>query len=188
MVIPVDNSHQPLNKNIVIYKTKEHHPAKSNFMLINDKNPMYDPLLYVLMFPYGDKGWELKSTCTQLHYYTYRLMAHSGDTFNIIHRMGHLFQQYIVDMYSKVEASHLSYIRFNQTKLHSEVYQGLSDALEGSDGNLDGLQLGRRVILPSSFTGSACLSTSALSRCNGNCVSLWETRPVYYFHMQSTMA
>ena len=155
MVIPVDNENQPLNKNIVIYKTKEHHPAKSNFMLIDDKNPMYDPLLYVLMFPYGDKGWELKSTCTHLQYYAYHLMVHSGSTFNIIHRMGRLFQQYIVDMYSKGEASRLSYIRFNQTKLHSEVYQGLADALQGSDGNVDGSQLGRRVILPSSFTGSA---------------------------------
>ena len=104
MVIPVENANQALNKNIVIYKTKEHHPSKSNFMLIDDTNPMYDRLLYVMMFPYGDKGWELKSTCTRLQYYTYRLMVRSGTTFNIIHRMGRLFQQYIVDMYSKVEA------------------------------------------------------------------------------------
>ena len=155
MVIPVDDADQPLNKNIVIYKTKEHHPSKNNFMLIDDRNPMYDPLLYVLMFPYGDKGWELQCTCTQLQYYAYCLMVHSGATFNIIHRMGRLFQQYIVDMYSKVEAARLSYIRFNQTKLHSEMYQGLSDALQGSDGDVDGSQLGRKVILPSSFTGSA---------------------------------
>ena len=122
-------------------------------MTINDKNPMYDPLLYVLMFPYGDKGWELKATCTQLQYYGYRLMVKSGDTFNIIHRMGHLFQQYIVDMYSKVEVAPLLYIHYNQSKLHAEVYQGLSDAVHASDGNVDGSQLGRQVVLPSSFTG-----------------------------------
>ena len=66
---------------------------------------MYDPLLYVLMFPYGDKGWELNSPCTCLQYYCYRLMVRSQNTFNIVHRMGRLFQQYIVDMYSKIEAA-----------------------------------------------------------------------------------
>ena len=69
--------------------------------------------------------------------------------------MGHLFQQYIVDMYSKIEAARLTYIRCHQSKLHAEVYQGLSDAIQSCDGNVDGSQLGRRVILPSSFTGSA---------------------------------
>ena len=111
MVIPVENESQPLNKNIVIYKKKDRHPGKNNLMLLDDKNPMYDPLLYVLMFPYGDKGWELKCNCTQLKYYAYQLMVHSGNTFNIIHRMGHLFQQYIVDIYSKVEAARLAYVR-----------------------------------------------------------------------------
>ena len=155
MGIPVENENQPLNKNIVIYKKKDKHLSKNNLMTIDHKNPMYDPLLYVLMFPYGDKGWELKSTCTCLQYYCYRLMVCSQTTFNIVHRMGHLFQQYIVDMYSKIEAACLAYIRFNQSKLHAEVYQGLSDAIQGCEGNVDGSQLGKRVILPSSFTGSA---------------------------------
>ena len=61
MVIPVENENQPLNKNIVIYKTKDNHPSKNNLMTIDHNNPIYDPLVYVLMFPYGDKGWEL--TC-----------------------------------------------------------------------------------------------------------------------------
>ena len=156
MVIPVENENQPLNKNIVIYKTKDHHPSKNNLMTIDHKNPMYDPLLYVLMFPYGDKGWELNLTCSCLQYYCYRLMVRSKNTFNIVHRMGHLFQQYIVDMYSKIEAARLTFIRCHQSKLRAEVYQGLSDAIQGCDGNVDGSQLGKRVILPSSFTGSAC--------------------------------
>ena len=116
---------------------------------------MYDPLLYVLMFPYSDKGWEPRCACTQLQYYAYRLMAHSGDTFNIVHRVGHLFQQYIVDMYSKVEAAHLAFIKYNQTKLCAEVYPGLADAIHDQDGGVDGSHIARRIILPSSFTGSA---------------------------------
>ena len=62
MVIPVENESQPLNKNIVIYKNKDRHPGKNNLMLMDDKNPMYDPLLYVLMFPYGDKGGSSSAT------------------------------------------------------------------------------------------------------------------------------
>ena len=51
MVIPVENENEPLNKNIVIYKNREHNPTKSELMTMDNKNPMYDPLLYVLMFP-----------------------------------------------------------------------------------------------------------------------------------------
>ena len=116
---------------------------------------MYDPLLYVLMFPYGNKGWGWRCACTQLQYYAYRLMAHSGDTFIIVHKVDHLFQQYIVDMYSKVEAACLAFIKHNQTKLHAEVYQGLADAIHEQDGEVDGSHIGRRIILPSSFTCSA---------------------------------
>ena len=69
---------------------------------------MYDPLMYVLMFPLGDKGWEKdhaskNKDCTSIQYYRYRLMVHGDDSFNTIHRMGRLFQQYIVDMYAKIE-------------------------------------------------------------------------------------
>ena len=138
IIIPVENENQPLNKNIVIYKNKHSHPLERDLISIDDKHPMYDPLLYVLMFPFGDKGWELKCKCTQLQYYAYRLMMHSGNTFNIAHRMGDLFQQYIVNMYSKVEAARLLCIRCNQSKLHAEVYQGLANAICTQDGNVDG--------------------------------------------------
>ena len=120
-IIPADNDECPLNKNIIIYKKREDHGQNKSLLSIDDKQPMYDLLLYVLMFPYGDKGWELKCKPGQREYYAYRLMLHSGSTFNIVHRMGCLFQQYVVDMYSKVEASWLWFIRNNQPKLHAEL-------------------------------------------------------------------
>ena len=43
MIIPVENDDQPLNKNI------ESHPEK-NLISIDEKHPVYDPLLYVLIF------------------------------------------------------------------------------------------------------------------------------------------
>ena len=53
MVIPVENGDLPLNKNIVIYKNVESHPKNIPLMTIDYTHPMYDPLLYVLIFPWG---------------------------------------------------------------------------------------------------------------------------------------
>ena len=47
----------------------------------------------------------------------------------------------------------VNWLRFNQSKPHAELYQGLVDAVAAdADANLN--QLGTRFILPSSFTGS----------------------------------
>ena len=94
MIIPADNDECPLNKNIIIYKKREDHPENKSVLSIDDKHLMYDPLLYVLMFPYGDKGWELKCKTGQREYYAYRLMSCSGSTFNIVHRKWHGFGSY----------------------------------------------------------------------------------------------
>ena len=57
--------------------------------------------------------------------------------------------------YSPFHYSRLQYIRNNQGKLHTELYQGLADAVQTADGQIDGCQIGKKVILPSSFTGGA---------------------------------
>ena len=162
--MPADTQDVTSTRDVIIYKTAAHHPTGKSLMRIETIHPMYDPLMYVLIFPFGDKGFEPKchplsktkkgEMCTAKQYYKYRLMPRSGETFNTIHRMGQLFQQYVVDMYAKIECSRLDYIRYNQNHLHAELYQGLTDAVENADGQLDGSQIGKKVILPSSFTGS----------------------------------
>ena len=87
---------------------------------------MYDPLMYVLMFPYGDKGWEQdyksgNKKYTAREYYKYRLTTYGGNTFNTIHQMGRLFQQYVVDIYVKIEDGRLKFIRGNQSKLRAVI-------------------------------------------------------------------
>ncbi|UYV69073.1 hypothetical protein LAZ67_6002272 [Cordylochernes scorpioides] len=77
-----------------------------------------------------------------MNYYAYRML---------ILKCRQLFHQYIVDMYSKIESERLLYIRLNQVKLRSEEYIHLRDAVV-NDGNLR--ELGKMVILPSTFTGS----------------------------------
>ena len=72
-------------------------------------------------------------------------MPQSGESFNTIHRMGRLFQQYVVDMYAKIESSRLQYLRFNQGQLCADLYQGLADAVMSSDGQPNGSVLGKKL-------------------------------------------
>ena len=64
-----------------------------------------------------------------------------------------LFHQYIVDVYAKIETERLLYIRLNKTKLRSEEYIHLRDAVV-NDGNVNPNKLEKMVILPATFTGS----------------------------------
>ncbi|CAG8717713.1 12785_t:CDS:2, partial [Dentiscutata heterogama] len=62
-----------------------------------------------------------------------------------------LFQQYIVDNYVKIESARINYLRFSQNKIRSELYQGLQDSFQAGISNAS--QVGRRIVLPSSFIG-----------------------------------
>jgi len=63
-----------------------------------------------------------------------------------------LFQQYIVDAFASVEENRLRFIIKNNKNLRSEIYKGIHDALH--KGDFDGNNVGKKVILPASFTGS----------------------------------
>ncbi|KAL6586364.1 hypothetical protein OROMI_001352 [Orobanche minor] len=64
-----------------------------------------------------------------------------------------LFQQYLVDSYTMMETQRLDYIRFNQPALRVEKYKSLSDAV--ARGDTAPSSMGKRIVLPSSFTGGA---------------------------------
>lgn len=123
-----------------------------------------DPLAYPLLFPNGDFGWhtnmfhnaahtsrgQIRNKVTMLQYACFRLAIR--DDFSLLHHSQKLFLQWIVDMYVRIESSRLHFIRQNQTNLRCEVYNHITDYLN-SNSNID-VPLGRRVILPSSFTSS----------------------------------
>ena len=78
VVIPTNPSNLASRRDVVVYKSAVHHPTGQSLQYINTEHPMYDPLVYVLMFPYGDKGWELGSytsanrkseKCSPMQYY-----------------------------------------------------------------------------------------------------------------------
>lgn len=66
---------------------------------------------------------------------------------------GRLFQQFVVDGFTMIESQRLSFIRANQKVIRSEMLNGLQEAVHR--GETDPSSVGRRVILPSSFTGGA---------------------------------
>ena len=97
------------------------------------------------------KSGKLKPTNTvsASDFYAFRIMLRTYD-FNTLHRCGHLFHQFITDMFAKIEAERLNFIRFNQTKLGAEEYIHLKYAIRDVK---DTSEIGQLIFLPSSFTG-----------------------------------
>lgn len=125
--------------------------------IVSELHASYDPLMYVLMFPYGTPGWHdgvLQANggrrVTMKQFAAHRLMIRRTNMeTNPLHLCGRLFQQYIVDQYAKIETNNLHFVRNNQSALRADSYTNLRDAFESGGGQ----RMGRRIILPSSFTG-----------------------------------
>ena len=148
---------------------------------INEMSPAYHALHFVLLFPSGQLGWHpeipfadghagvveiaggdeagrdvgVHGKCkfvSQVEHSTYRLHIRPNESDHLF-RAGRLLQEYIVDRWAAAEQSRLRFLQNNQKTLRAEVYRGLADAV-AADPDVDGQNLGRRTILPSSFTGS----------------------------------
>ena len=140
----------------IVVQPRARDGGAASLQLISETHRSWDPLHYVLMFPYGTDGFHLdiqnqtgQKCVSAMEYYCYRLMQRHG--FNVIQRCGRLFQQYVVDACAKMEQSRLNYLRFNQNNLRSDIYSGVADAVLANDGD----RAGRRIVLPASFTGGA---------------------------------
>lgn len=65
-------------------------------------------------------------------YYCYKLQIRSN--LNLIMLGGRLFQQFVVDIYIKIETSRLEFCRKSQSKIRAELYQGVVDCInDGED-------------------------------------------------------
>ncbi|XP_076921738.1 uncharacterized protein LOC143583277 [Bidens hawaiensis] len=140
----------------IVVHQKDGHPKR-----INKLSSLYMPLQYPLLFIYGERGWspdmrltsdgnKTNKNLTMNMYYSF--MIHDRHShYSVILRGGRFFQQCLVDAYNCIEQSRLDYIRSNQNLFRTEFLQGIYDAM--SNGDTEGHSVGRRVILPSSFTG-----------------------------------
>ncbi|CAA0815513.1 Unknown protein, partial [Striga hermonthica] len=83
-------------------------------------------------------------------YYAYKLQIRENDESCLLN-FGRLFQQYIVDMYVKIESQRLDFFRKQQAEIRQEFLQGIQDCLAAGETNAS--KIGQRVFLPASFIG-----------------------------------
>jgi hypothetical protein len=127
---------------------------------ISELHPKYMALQYPLLFPYGEDGYGLhipmntgttdRNNISLREYYCFRLHFRDSEGHNL-HRAGRLFHTYIVDAYAAVTENNLDWYKRNQNKIRSELYHGLHESYFNGERNAD--SIGRRSILPASFTG-----------------------------------
>ena len=89
------------------------------------KSPFYEALRYPLFFPKGEVGWHLERECgnaghiSQLKYYRMLLLREARFAY-----LGRLQNEYILDMFSRVEDEKLNYIRYGlQSKIAKREVQ-----------------------------------------------------------------
>ncbi|PHT95081.1 hypothetical protein T459_02963 [Capsicum annuum] len=136
---------------------------------INELNAAYLSLQYPLLFSYGKDGYreDIPITTTDdktprgrryvscQEYFAYKIQD-IKDEFPTILSSRRLFQQFLVDRYTKIKSFRLNYFRFNQKLLRAHMYKGLEDALlrreidPSSQGKRDnsGIKLHKRNYFP----------------------------------------
>ncbi|XP_053213883.1 uncharacterized protein LOC128397216 [Panonychus citri] len=157
-VFETDEGTPPNSRNLRVY------PVGEAPRIISHLSPHLDPMAYPIIWPYGQQGWSpflihnnsrRTSTRTKLtlrEFACYRFSDRENH-FNAANHCGKLTQQLYVDIYVRYEGLRLFWIRKNQDKLRVETYAGLLDFVSGTS-EAQSSRAGRRVILPSSFTGS----------------------------------
>ena len=133
------------------------YPRRKNPEILNQFASVCDPMCYIILFPTGsDRGWSFRrhgdSGVSLMDYYSFRMAIRVND-FNILHRAGDLSGQFWIDAYMKYEANKLRWYELNQVRIRAETYAGLHDYVNNRSDQIGG-RPGRRVILPSTFSGS----------------------------------
>ncbi|WVZ93288.1 hypothetical protein U9M48_039282 [Paspalum notatum var. saurae] len=132
-------------------------------------HPAYVALQYPLLFPYGERGFQLgikynknnnndtneedaKRNTVTVHEFSKYHVHYGPDQPNPYLCYGRLSKQAIVDARAMEDEDRLDYIARNQSKLRAEYIQGIFDAIE--KGMYEANQIGKKVFLPSSHVGS----------------------------------
>ncbi len=85
-------------------------------------------------------------------YAAYFMHDHNPPTNNTFTYGKRLYQEWVVDQYSKVEGQRLRWVRLNQTTLRADQYKGMVDVMQ-QDG-VNSTNFGRMVVLPTTFASS----------------------------------
>ncbi|GKV24801.1 hypothetical protein SLEP1_g34368 [Rubroshorea leprosula] len=131
---------------------------------IDVHHPLYLGLQYPLLFPYGEDGYRddvkfrlptgakkhARAKVSMREFFSFRLQERKEES-QLLFLSRKLFQQFLVDAYTMIEADRLNFLKFNQPRLRVDLYKSVGDAL--NRGEKEASTTGKRIILPSSFTG-----------------------------------
>lgn len=136
-----------------------------NLKRISELHAGYLPLQYPLLFPYGEDGYhidlQLKRTTTcstkprtrvsMREFFAYKLMERPNHPTTLM-SSSKLFQQFLVDGLTMIEAERIGFLKLNQKTLRAEKYVNVEAAAD--KGNMTTSKVGRPIVLPSTFIGS----------------------------------
>uniref|UniRef100_A0A1S4BAU6 Helitron helicase-like domain-containing protein n=1 Tax=Nicotiana tabacum TaxID=4097 RepID=A0A1S4BAU6_TOBAC len=137
--------HQGIHK----YKSKRG-ASTSEVANVNQNVPTYTSANEVFHKEEQGVRHESKSCVSCREYYCYKFQIRKGEK-TILLLCGRLLQQFVVDMYIKLETIRLEFFRLQQALLRREILQGIVDSIMA--GEYRGDKVGQRVILPASFIG-----------------------------------
>lgn len=143
--------------------TRDENDRTRQWNKIHPSHAAYMPLCYPLLFPHGEPGWTWSrrltnpednsftdQNLTQQMWFRFQGYARTNQP-GILRHVRRLAQRYIVDAYAIIDQNRLDWLRRHQSNLRADLYNGLADVLHTDDANAD--SLGRRVVLPASYTG-----------------------------------
>ena len=137
-----------------------------NLQRIDEFHVSYLSFQYPLIFPYGEDGYRpsillryvddsnitKNKRLTIKHWLSFRIQNREGEAKTLICSR-RLFQQFLVDGYTMIEAERLNWLRKNQSKLRVGKYRQMNTNARNNSQHHPTLQ-GKRVVLPSTFVGS----------------------------------
>ncbi|XP_022003565.1 uncharacterized protein LOC110901018 [Helianthus annuus] len=133
---------------------------------ISELHPSYLALQYPLIFLYAESGFRLgikhrgvsvdcdifRTSTTMREFFSY-IIQDRPNQFSLLLNAQKLFQQFLVDAYTMIESARLAYIKSQKPKLRTQTFKNLNQSVES--GESDESNCGKRILLPSSFTGGS---------------------------------
>ena len=134
---------------------------------IYDIHPSAQPLHFVLLFPFGTKGYhadikqaDMIKRVLPREFFAFHINMRNLDS-DYLFRFGRLFQEYLCLAFTTIESQRLKYQRDNQKALRADSYKNVKDILSERAPMLDkithddhSLKIGKKIVLSSSFPGS----------------------------------
>ncbi|KAL8112229.1 hypothetical protein AgCh_019791 [Apium graveolens] len=131
---------------------------------ITEIHPCFMSLQYPLLFPHGEDGYRLgikhrqvpssdqdnQKTVSMREFQAFRLQFRIGKGHTLL-LDGRPLLQYVVDAWCCIERSRLKWVERHQSIIRSNLYRNIVDSV--SHGDTLAAEVGKRVVLPSSFTG-----------------------------------